>query len=262
MLARLGVAALAGLFAAQPLSAEVIATSENGFITRDEAVIDATTKEVWLTLITPGGWWNSAHTWSGDAANMTIRPQAGGCFCERIPEDPNSESIMLEGSVEHMRVIQAYPERALRMQGSLGPLQSEPVVGILTVAISEVEEGTRVVWEYAVGGAMRYEVPVISKAVDGVMTQQLTGLAEKLGVVRIGRVPVAEPETEVVEAEEVPTEGDASTEEAPPIIEVDSDALDAALGVAADEEVEVAEEPERDGPSVDEAFGDFLEEDG
>ena len=28
---------------------------------------------------------------------------------------------------------------------------------------------------------MRYEIPVISKAVDGVMSQQLKGLAEKLG---------------------------------------------------------------------------------
>src|SRR3546814_8253213 len=85
------------------------------------------------------------------------------------------DRITLEGSVEHMRVIQAYPERALRMQGALGPLQSEAVTGILTIAISEVEDGTRIVWEYVVGGHMRFEIPVIAKAVDGVMSQQLAG---------------------------------------------------------------------------------------
>ncbi|MBV7266731.1 SRPBCC family protein [Erythrobacter ani] len=174
-------AAIAALAAAMPVSAEVTEQSENGFITRDEAVLDATPKEVWLALITPSSWWNSAHTWSADSTNLTLTPQAGGCFCERIPEAEDAGRITLEGSVEHMRVIQAYPESALRMKGALGPLQSEPVTGILTIAISEAAGGTRVVWEYNVGGKMRFETPVIAAAVDGVMSQQLNGLAELLG---------------------------------------------------------------------------------
>src|SRR3546814_17894335 len=64
----------------------------------------------------------------------------------------------------HMRVIQAYPERALRMEGALGPLQSEAVTGILTIAISEVEVGTRIVWDYVVGGHMSFEIPEIGRA--------------------------------------------------------------------------------------------------
>src|SRR3546814_4871280 len=87
-----------------------------------------------------------------------------------------------------MRVIQAYPERALRMEGALGPLQSEAVTGILTIAIPEVEEGTRIVWEYVVGGHMRFEIPVIAKAVDGVLSQQLAGLAASLGRVDVSTV--------------------------------------------------------------------------
>ncbi|MEP5574874.1 MAG: SRPBCC family protein [Erythrobacter sp.] len=176
----LGMGALA-LFASQPLGAEVTESDDDGFVTRDEAVVDADPKTVWLALISPARWWNSSHTWSGDSANLTLMPQAGGCFCERIPEDPDPAKITLEGSVEHMRVIHAFPETALRLQGALGPLQSEPVVGVLTIAISEVDEGTRIVWEYAVGGSMRFEVPVIANAVDGVMSEQLNGLAEALG---------------------------------------------------------------------------------
>ena len=176
-----GIAALTAL--AAPAQAEVTKSDEHGFVTRDVAVVTASPKDVWLALISPAKWWNPDHTWSGDAANLTLMPRAGGCFCERIPETPDPVRATLEGSAEHMRVIQAYPERALRMRGSLGPLQSEPVAGVLTISISETEQGTRIVWEYVVGGYMRYEVGTIAPAVDGVMSEQLARLAKLLGPV-------------------------------------------------------------------------------
>ena len=174
---------LAAFACAIPASAEVTRTTDNGFVTRHEVIVKATPKEVWLALISPAGWWQSANTWSGDAKNLTLTPQAGGCFCERIPEVNEPNRFTLEGSVEHMRVVQAYPEQALRMVGSLGPLQSEPVMGVLTIVISKGDMGTRIVWEYNVGGPMRYEVPVISKAVDGMTGAQLASLAKQLGLV-------------------------------------------------------------------------------
>ncbi|MEE4201825.1 SRPBCC family protein [Erythrobacter sp.] len=171
--------------ATSPVSAEVVSAEDGHFITRAEAVVEADRTATWLALISPARWWSGEHTWSGDAANLTLTPQAGGCFCETVPEIDEPGRFTLEGSVEHMRVIQASPEVALRMAGALGPLQSEAVTGILTIAISEDEagRGTRIVWEYNVGGAMRYEVPVIARAVDGVMTLQLTRLADLLGAV-------------------------------------------------------------------------------
>jgi hypothetical protein len=195
-----------GLTLSAPAVAEVTKSSDSGFVSRHEAVVEATPKEVWLALISPSGWWNSDHTWSGDAANLTLTPQAGGCFCETIPEVDEPERFTLQGSVEHMRVIHAYPEKALRMQGALGPLQSEPVIGVLTVAISKAEQGTRIVWEYNVGGSMRYEVPVISKAVDGVMGAQLASLAKKLGPIAPAdkaAAPAADPEA-AAKPEEAP----------------------------------------------------------
>ncbi|PLK27977.1 hypothetical protein C0V72_00005 [Porphyrobacter sp. TH134] len=131
-----------------PAAAELTRVTDNSFVSRHEVVVAADPKEVWLTLITPADWWRAEHTWSGDAANLTLTPQAGGCFCETIPEVDEPGRVTLQGSVEHMRVVQAYPEQALRMQGALGPLQSEPVTGVLTVAISKVDQGTRIVWEY------------------------------------------------------------------------------------------------------------------
>ena len=190
---RLTALASVALAFSAPALAELTRANDSGFVSRHDVVVEASPKDVWLALIAPAGWWRSEHTWSGDAANLTLTPQAGGCFCETIPEVDEPGRFTLQGSVEHMRVIQAYPEAALRMQGALGPLQSEPVTGILTIAISKVEAGTRIVWEYNVGGTMRYEVPVISKAVDGVMGVQLAALAKLLGPVAVAE---AEPEPE------------------------------------------------------------------
>ncbi len=176
---------LVSLAMSAPVSAEVTRTTDDSFVSRQEVVVAASPKEVWLALISPATWWRSEHTWSGDSANLTLTPKAGGCFCETIPEVDEPGRFTLEGSVEHMRVIQAYPETALRMVGNLGPLQSEPVTGVLTIAISKVDKGTRIVWEYIVGGPMRYEVPVIAKAVDGVMGVQLGALAKPLVVVDV-----------------------------------------------------------------------------
>lgn len=210
---RAGALGLGTLAAVTPASAEVTRTTPLGFVSRNEVVVSATPKEVWLALITPASWWDKAHTWSGDAKNLSLTPQAGGCFCEIIPEVDEPGRFTLEGSVEHMRVVQAYPEAALRMVGSLGPLQSEPVTGVLTIVLSSHEKGTRIVWEYNVGGAMRYEVPVIAKAVDGVMATQLAALAKPLGVVAVP--PPPPPPAPAPEPAEAPSGGTAGPAGAP-----------------------------------------------
>lgn len=227
------------LLSAVPSAAEVTGTGPNGFVSRHEAVVESSPKDVWLALISPSGWWASEHTWSGDSANLTLMPQAGGCFCEKIPETEEAGRFTLEGSVEHMRILHAYPERALRMQGALGPLQSEPVTGILTIAISEVEGGTRIVWEYNVGGAMRYEVPVIARAVDGVMGIQLTALANLLGPVKVTSQPQTAPEPDRGQAAE-PEEDEAPATEPAPLPETDARKIKA--------------------PSVSDVFGDLSDE--
>jgi uncharacterized protein YndB with AHSA1/START domain len=205
------IAALAGAAfgLAAPASAELVRANDSGFVTRHEVVVEATPKDVWLALIAPATWWRAEHTWSGDAKNLTLTPQAGGCFCETIPEVDEPGRFTLQGSVEHMRVVQAYPEQALRMTGALGPLQSEPVTGVLTIVISTVKQGTRIVLEYNVGGPMRYEVPVISKAVDGVMGAQLASLGKLLGPVAMP-APVAPPPVETA-----PTDAAAAPADAP-----------------------------------------------
>ena len=163
---------------ASPAAAKVEAVSEQGFVTRDTAAIAATPRQVWLALIKPGEWWNDEHTWSGDASNMTLVPSAGGCLCEKIPGEGD---IPLDGSTQHAVVVQAVPDRALRLRGGLGPLQAVPATGVLTITLEAIDGGTQVTWEYNVGGAMSFPMDSISAMVDSVMTQQLRGLRDHLG---------------------------------------------------------------------------------
>lgn len=167
-----------------PARAEVVETSADHFVTRGSATVKAAPKAAWLALIEPAGWWGDNHTWSGSAANLSLVPQGGGCFCERLPEKEGAADPGLAGSAQHMTVVMAEPMKVLRMRGALGPLQSEPVDGVLTVTLQTVAGGgTKLVWEYVVAGHMRYPVAKISASVDTVMSEQLAHLAEKLGTV-------------------------------------------------------------------------------
>lgn len=208
----LGSALAIGMMAA-PLGAEVVSTTDDGFVTRATAEVAAEPLAVWLALTKPATWWNSDHTWSGDSANMTLTPQAGGCLCERLPGDDGEEGFAIDGSAHHATVLQAFPLRVLRLRGGLGPLQGEPATGILTITLKEVPGGTRVLWEYNVGGPMRYEIGQISGAVDAVMTQQLIGLRDHLGA--LDRGEGGDPEAPQ----------DASQDEAEATLEDEIDAL-------------------------------------
>ena len=190
---RIILATALALTLSAPAAAEVVQTSADHFVTRDAVAVKAAPKAAWLALISPAEWWDDTHTWSGKAANMSIVPQGGGCFCERIPEKDSTASVGLAGSAQHMTVLMAEPMKVLRMRGGLGPLQSEPVDGVLTITMQadKASGGTKMVMEYVVAGHMRFEVAKISKAVDEVMSLQLGRLADKLG--RVDAPPTAKP---------------------------------------------------------------------
>lgn len=249
LLMALAVTALAWTGYVPSLEAKVTRSDNQGFVTRHEAQLEASPKQVWLALISPAKWWSPTHTWSSDPANMTLTPQAGGCFCERIPENPDPETFSLEGSVEHMRVIHAFPERALRMRGGLGPLQSEPATGVLTITIGKSDAGSRIVWEYVVGGSMRYEVAEIAQAVDEVMGQQLGRLARFLGGADLAEgdagkadegAEVEGPEDEGAEAAQPKAEAEAPEEAQAPQPNAEPDAKPNAPGSGADNQDEAA----------------------
>ncbi|ODU22473.1 MAG: hypothetical protein ABS87_02030 [Sphingomonas sp. SCN 67-18] len=164
----LGVALLA-VPAGAPALAEVEAVSEVGFSVVHVVTVPATPEAVYAALKMPAKWWGGAHSWSGDAANLWMDAQAGGCFCETLPG-------AARGSVEHGRIIHAAPGRLLRLTGALGPLQGEAVTGTLSWELSAVDGGTRISQSYVVGGHARMGMAAIAPAVDGVLGEQLDRL--------------------------------------------------------------------------------------
>lgn len=161
-----------------PAFAEVKAASDVGFNSVHIATVNATPEEIWERLIVPKDYWNKAHSWSGSSAGFYIDAQAGGCFCELFQDADENGKLKTVGSVEHMRVIFARPGKVLRMQGALGPLQSEAVIGTLTIAMEPVQGnlGTRISFSYVVGGYMRYKVSEIAPAVDKVLGEQFKSM--------------------------------------------------------------------------------------
>ncbi len=166
---------------AVPAQAEVVQSSEAGFVIRESADVPVDTYAAWAALTAPAKWWNPAHSWSGKAENLYIDSQASGCFCELMPVPAGAPEGTRRGSVEHMHIVHSSPGKVLRMVGGLGPLQSEALTGVLTVTLKKTPKGTRILWEYVVGGFMRYKTADIAPAVDKVLAEQLARLSRQLG---------------------------------------------------------------------------------
>jgi hypothetical protein len=179
--------ALSGLLIATPAAAEVKSQSPIGFVSGHSAEVSAKPDDVWRRLIIPKDWWNPAHSWFGKADGFYIDAQAGGCFCELAKEQSASAKSEVRSSVEHMRVIFADPNKVLRMQGALGPLQSEAVVGTLTVAIEPLKQGagSKLSFNYTVGGYSRFPMDKMAVAVDQVIADQFARFIKPLGTVAV-----------------------------------------------------------------------------
>lgn len=158
---------LAATLLATPAAAEVKSATDAGFEVVNVATVAADPTAVYAALRTPDKWWNSEHTWSGDAANMWIDAQAGGCFCERMPD---------RGSIQHARIVAALPGKQLRLSGALGPLQAEAVTGTFTWDLKPVDGGTEVTQTYVVGGYVRTGAAGLAPVVDQVLGMQLARL--------------------------------------------------------------------------------------
>src|SRR5258708_36254606 len=91
---------------------DVVDSASNGFTVKATVQIQAAPKDVYRQLIHNGGdWWNSAHTYSRHAHNLSIEEQPMRCFFEKLPN---------EGSDRHMQVAAIIPGTWRGMTGALG----------------------------------------------------------------------------------------------------------------------------------------------
>lgn len=169
---RLAAIAAAGLaLAAGPAKAEVMQSAPDGAHMLHQVRVEAAPAAVYALIGQIGRWWSAEHSYSGDAANLTLAVEPGGCFCERWKD----------GAVEHARVIMVMRDQVVRLQGALGPLQVKAVNGVLTFLLKPDGTGTQLTLGYRVTGSSLSALDKDAPAVDGVLNvqvQRLKRLAE------------------------------------------------------------------------------------
>lgn len=191
-----GLTAAALAVLSVPAAAKVTHQDAAGFAVAHTAQVAASPEAVWDMLRTPSKWWSKAHSWSGDAANFWIDVQPGGCFCEKLPAGKDQIA-----GVRHGEVLFAKPGALLRITGAFGPLQGEGLNANLTIALKPQGTGTAIRFDYVVGGFARFPLKDVAPAVDGVIAEQLKGLADALG----GPLPVGGEAAEKPAPEGKPT---------------------------------------------------------
>lgn len=168
---KFAIAAVCGLMVAATAARAEVRPREGGVDVTTTVEIAAPPERVWAELARPADWWNPQHSWSGSAANLSLEPRAGGCFCERLAEG---------GSAQHGQVIFAQPNRVLRIYGSLGPLQELGVAGALTWKIEPAGQGSRVTLSYVFGGLPPALAAQLAPVVDGVVAEQLRRMERRI----------------------------------------------------------------------------------
>jgi uncharacterized protein YndB with AHSA1/START domain len=139
-----------------------------GFLVKFEVSVNAPAAKVYDALVGQiGSWWNSEHTYSGDAKNLSIEARPGGCFCEKLSDG---------GAIEHLRVIYVAPREVLRLSGALGPLQASGVAGSMTWKLTGESDNTRVQISYSVGGFIEGGFDKVAPAVESVLREQFDRL--------------------------------------------------------------------------------------
>jgi uncharacterized protein YndB with AHSA1/START domain len=160
MLGGAGLAAVLVTLQGAACHAAVAEQTANGFSLEAKEQIAAPPDKVYAALIDPARWWNSAHTFSGSAANMTFEARAGGCWCETLKSG---------GSVQHMTVVYADPGKLLRLRGALGPFQSTGMEGAMNIVLKPKDSGTELTVVYNLGGFVAGGYGALPQSADGVL---------------------------------------------------------------------------------------------
>jgi hypothetical protein len=162
---------------AGPAPAEVGESGDHGFSVSHSIETAAPLMVIHRTMTSHiNQWWDGDHSWSGDADNLYMDAEIGGCFCERLPGG---------GRVEHLRIIYYKPGSEIRFDGALGPLQTMAVQGrmiweIVALNAEDPDVGSRISFTYKVHGHLEGGFTELAPVVDRVIGAQLDRLGERL----------------------------------------------------------------------------------
>jgi hypothetical protein len=141
-----------------------VSASSNGFEVRQTVNLVVPPADAFDAFRNIGAWWDPEHTYSGDAANLSLALVPGGCFCERLPKG---------GGVEHMRVAYIEPGKHVVLTGALGPLLYEAVTGVMDVQVKTIAGGAQLTLDYKAAGFAKGGADKLAPAVDSVLAAQM-----------------------------------------------------------------------------------------
>lgn len=179
--------------------AEIKQSSADAFFLTFSGPVAASSAKAYADVTQVQRWWSSDHTWSGKASNLSIKPEAGGCFCERWKD----------GSVEHGRVMMAMPGKLLRLETALGPLQERALKGVLNFWVKSEDAVTTLTVEYRVNGSSTSGLDQLAPSVDEVLGAQIDRLRRYIATGN------PEPPAQPDDAAAAGDEGAASATKAP-----------------------------------------------
>ena len=142
-------------------AAEIISRSEDAFTLRFAVGLEVPREDVIDAVREVPAWWDPAHSYTGDAANLSLAFQPGGCWCERMADGTD---------FRHGSVVAIDPDR-VRFDAPLGPLNGRATRADLTFSAGPDNRGTLAAVEFAVEGP---GVGAFADAVHGVMQQAWT----------------------------------------------------------------------------------------
>jgi hypothetical protein len=150
-----------------PAYADVKSAAADGMVLQIKGEVALPRDAAWSRLLNPGEWWSSAHTYSGDAKNLSVDAVAGGCWCE----------LWEGGEVEHGRVVYLSLNQSIRYNAPLGPLQGLGVSAVMTFTLADgaAAGSTALTVDMVVVGSSLSGLDKLAPIVHQVLAEQVKG---------------------------------------------------------------------------------------
>ncbi|MBN8529681.1 MAG: hypothetical protein J0M36_10660 [Caulobacterales bacterium] len=169
--------AAAILFAAAPAHAEVVSRSADSFTLMFAVGAEIDPADIPGALQALPEWWESSHTYSGDSKNLSLDLTPGGCWCERLPDNP---------AFDHGRTVSVSADRIV-FDAPFGPLRGKAAKAELSVTWPAANRGWRPTWTFVVEG------PGLGAMADSVDRVMATGFQRWMHYLEYGEAPPTGP---------------------------------------------------------------------
>ena len=146
-----------------PATTRVVAADPTSIVVSQQVEVALPPAGAYAAFGQVSRWWSKDHTYSGNAANLSLDLRPGGCFCEKLGT----------GGVEHLHVVLANPGKQVVMTGLLGPMLYQATSGVMEVTFKPAGQRTSMTMTYRATGLRDAEGASLARSVDMVLGEQM-----------------------------------------------------------------------------------------